>query len=117
MTTTKQPDLIYDVGTHTDNVRDMESKGRSDHPSGDRNGIRKHPEVLKRGKHHYWKINSHLMPRGSKHPGAKLNEEKVRKIKLLKSDGVKVIIIASQFGVSKSTVEKVIHGDYWKHVK
>lgn len=110
------PDHLW-LGTHTDNMRDMESKGRSDHPSGDRNGIRKHPEVLKRGKDHYWSINKHLALRGSKHPNAKLDEIKVRQIKLLKLKRVKARIIADKFGVSIPTIEKIHSGEYWAHVK
>lgn len=109
------PEHLF-LGTITDNVRDMEAKGRSYHPSGDQNGIRKHPEVLKRGKEHYWHINSHLMPRGSKCKQAKLNEEQVRQIRLLRKEGFSRFDLAVKFSVSASLIQKIVHNDIWKHV-
>lgn len=113
------PDHLF-LGTHTDNMRDMEAKGRADHPKGDRNGIKKHPEVLKRGVNHYWHINAHLMPRGSSHKGSKLNEEQVRAIRIAKRDKIyghsTSRKLAEIYGVSIILIQKLAKGVGWSHV-
>lgn len=92
------------AGNQFDNMRDMESKGRSDHPSGDRNGMVKHPE-------------SRL--RGSQKPTSKLNEAQVLIIKKelsLKSRRT-LCEIASDYGVTFALIGHIKHGRSWKHVK
>lgn len=58
------------------------------------------------------------IPRGNKHPKSKLNEEKVREIRrLYDAGGVIYNDLAARFGVSRSTIRKVITRQTWTDVK
>jgi DNA-binding XRE family transcriptional regulator len=47
---------------------------------------------------------------------AKLNDEKVREIKIKLSNGEKPIDLASEYGVSEQTIVSIRRGKTWKHV-
>ncbi len=53
------------LGTYQDNKDDCVKKGRQ--ASGDRNGVRLHPECLKRGNDHWTRKHPEKVPRGNKH--------------------------------------------------
>ena len=53
---------------------------------------------------------------GSRHHLAKLNDQKVRRIRILYKQGVTQYELASKFGVHVSTIAKAIHRGKWKHV-
>lgn len=74
------------LGTHTDNMRDMESKGRSNHP------------------------------RGESHTEAKLTADQVRAIRYLHSTGLRLTTIAAQFGVTPTHAGNVAHRKNWRHL-
>lgn len=58
-----------------------------------------------------------LLPKGSEHPRAKLDEEKVYEARCRYSEGdVKQSELASEYGVSESVMAKAINGDTWAHV-
>lgn len=73
------------VGTAMDNSQDMKRKGRT------RN-----------------------MPKGVKHPGAKLNDEKVLEIRSLK--GLTHGEIAEMYSVSGSLISMIRNRNIWKHI-
>lgn len=54
---------------------------------------------------------------GSKHPNAKLDEIKVRAIKLLLKEGYKQLEIAKKFNISHSTIKSIAQGLSWRHVE
>ena len=54
--------------------------------------------------------------RGESHPGAKLDNTKIRQIRRLRSDGLSYAKIGRQHGVSVNTIWKIINGKNWKHV-
>ncbi len=54
--------------------------------------------------------------KGSKRYNAKLNEHKVRHIKLLFFEGKSMKDLAQMFAVSKWAIENIIRGKRWKHV-
>lgn len=90
------------LGTETDNNKDRHAKGRSGAARGANAFATLHPE---------------RMCRGVNHVRAKLNDEKVREIRLaypLSGDSLESI--AAQYGVSKKTIFNVIHRRIWKHV-
>jgi hypothetical protein len=87
------------LGTQLDNVRDMMRKNRQNHTnkaSGDRNGMRMHPESVLRG---------------SSNPGAKFTTADVDYIRKRYAQGdVTLKSLADQFGVNKSTIGKIVRG-------
>lgn len=56
-------------------------------------------------------------PRGERNGNAKLTEGMVRQIRSLHTEGVVSRTIASQLGVTKSSILSVIWGQTWRHVK
>lgn len=84
------------LGTDADNVHDMLSKGRG--PTGDRSGVRLHPELYC----------------GERSSFAKLTEEQVREIRTLPGT---LAAIASRFMVTAGTISMIRRGITWKSVK
>lgn len=54
--------------------------------------------------------------RGDRHPVARLDKEKVRHVKRLLQQGVRVTHVANRFGVSRHTITNVRDGITWKWV-
>lgn len=100
------PDHLFD-GTPQDNVADMVAKGRT--ASGDRNGMRTHPESRRRSDDH--------CARGAGNGNSKLTEDSVRDIRDRSAKGQTRDAIAAMFGITKQSVWNVIRGRTWKHVK
>lgn len=89
------------LGTCADNGADCTKKGRR--ALGGMNGAHTHPELVRRGEAHV---------------RAKLNDEKVRAIRLLYSVGTTPQeSLAKQFGVSKSLIWAILAGKIWLHVE
>ncbi len=55
--------------------------------------------------------------RGEAHHKARLTEEMVREIRRLGGEGAQQMTIASMMGVNQSTVQRVLAGTAWAHVK
>lgn len=84
-------------GTNADNLADMLAKGRQ--ASGDRNGMRMHPE---------------RRPRGEQQGNAKLAEQDVRDIRANYAlGGVRQQDLAERFRVSQITISRVVRGASW----
>ena len=90
------------LGTHLDNMRDMVSKGRS--CSGDRTNARMHPELRQ----------------GERNGRAKLSETDVRTIRRsyerYTNGGNGIVPLASKFGVSPSTIARIIKKEIWSKI-
>ncbi len=56
-------------------------------------------------------------PRGSQHANAKLNEERVRLIRDLVRGGRSCRSVAARLGVNKSTIQRAVRFDSWRHVE
>jgi len=80
-----RPDHLF-LGTDLDNVRDMERKGRANHPRGEKHGV------------------------------ARLNEQAVREMRKQHAAGASIANIARNFGVHFDTARAVILKRTWKHV-
>lgn len=89
------PDHLF-LGTHLDNVADMNAKGRGAH--GDRHGSRTHPERL---------------PRGENHKRAKLTAAQVEEIRSAPRKRGEQRVFARRFGVSEATVSMIVNGKVW----
>lgn len=87
------------VGTRLDNMRDAKRKGRI--RSGDRHGLRLHPERVARGERQHC---------------ARLSENDVREIRRLAAEGAVQRALAKRFGVSRGAVRGVLSGQNWRHV-
>lgn len=116
-------------GTKAENTEDARVKGRlasgdrhgwalhpESKPFGDKSGARKHPECLVRGDQHWTRQHPEKLPRGSKNSAAKLDEEKVKQIRLLFEGGASVKELAVQFGMSYSPIKNIVDRVNWKHV-
>lgn len=118
-----RPDHLF-LGTQSDNMRDMHSKGRS--------VFQKHPEKLRRGDNHPARIDSSYLPRGDRHharlhPGAvargersghaKVTEEQVREMRRRHADRVGLGSLAREYGMSKSSVWAIIKRKSWAHIE
>jgi hypothetical protein len=75
------------LGTHSDNMRDREAKGRANHPRGEHSGQ------------------------------SKLTEENVRAIREASARGVKRYELAAKYGVSAPAISYVVLGKNWGHVR
>lgn len=53
---------------------------------------------------------------GSNNPHSKLNEEKVREIKLKLKNGIKPSILADEYCISRANVSDIKHNRTWSHV-
>jgi hypothetical protein len=117
------------AGTPLQNSRDMVIKGRS--LTGARNPARLHPERLARGERHRSRLHPETYLRGAAHPSktrpdyflrgetspfAKLTEDAVRSIRAVAETGMKPGKIAVIFGVGRSTIQRVLSGESWRHV-
>ena len=140
----QNPDHLW-LGTHQDNMRDRNQKGRQ--ASGDRSGARLHPETIRRGDNHPFRLNPGLMSRGDNHwtrrhpeklargdrSGArthpekwkrgpnhwksKLNEQQVHEIRRLAEAGdLSKMAIGRMFGIRDTLVHKIWRRQLWKHL-
>lgn len=89
------------LGTHAENISDMDRKGRRKSRSGDEHHYRKNPETI---------------PRGVDSPNAKLTEDAVRKVRLLYAEGNNYCRIGKMLSIDRSLVRKIILRKLWQHV-
>lgn len=87
------------LGTQAENVADRDEKGRT--CNGDRHWSRQFPE---------------RQPRGEARVGAKLTDDKVRRIRELSRNGWTQQRIAKSIGLSQAGVSRVLRGHTWAHV-
>ena len=83
-----RPDHLF-LGTNADNVADMVAKGRQRDPIG---------------------------MKGSAHPRAKVSERDVLEIRRRAMGGDPRSALASEFGISASSLEHIISRRTWRHV-
>lgn len=106
------PDHLF-VGEQLDNMRDMWSKGRGRHVNAAVPWQHANPERVPRGDRHHLKKDPSCMPRGSAHPGAKLQEADVAYIRASAEKGVR---LAERFGVSQGIISAIRTRRIWKHL-
>lgn len=87
------PDHLF-LGTQKDNIADMLAKGRG-------------PERVRQG---------FTLYQGADHPSAKLNDDAVREIRRLLSEGQTIAGLARKYGVSTPVIRSIMLNLTWKHV-
>ncbi len=133
------------LGTHSENVADRQSKGRTAsgerngsythperRPRGDRSGLRLHPERAARGERSgaYThpervlrgdrsgsRLHPESRPRGEHNPAAKLTNEQVRDIRTRYAAGASKAELGRLFGVSHRSIRDIVNGKKWTHVQ
>jgi hypothetical protein len=119
------------VGTQTDNVADMDRKGRRGAARGEASGWRRCPERMPRGDAHWTRRRPDLIPRGDasgsrRHPEkrargeahglAKLTEDQIREIRTLMASGRPRRELAALYGVSGTLISNIYNRKIWTHV-
>lgn len=89
-------------GSVADNNRDTVERGRDRHPTGSAHGTHTKPES--RG-------------RGERNGSARLAESDVRRIRELRSQGVRRDVVAAMFGVHESTIYAITSRKKWSHIE
>ena len=87
------------LGTHKENMLDAKRKGRM--AKGINHGLYKYPEKR---------------VRGESHGNSKLDDNKVRKIRILYSNKFSIKELSKTFSLSPSNIYNVVCGKSWKHV-
>lgn len=117
------PEHLF-LGTHQDNMADRQAKGRQ--ASGDRTGVRMHPETIQRGDNHWSrrfpekvkarKRRTRRKPIG--YNGGGLSEaQAIEIIRFLSNESMKRIDIARKYGVSRQTISHIAIGKTWKFLR
>jgi hypothetical protein len=95
-----RPDHLF-LGTHADNMRDRNQKGRT--ARGGRTGARLHPDCV---------------ARGERTGNARLTSDQVREIRALHAAGnITHKILAARFCVSRRSISAVVTKLAWKHIE
>lgn len=102
------------LGTDLDNMADMRAKGRS--ATGDRNGMRTHPERRARGANHGTRTHPESIVRGERSHHAKLTKDQVLEIRRRRAEGEQLKSIASSVGTTFKNVSLIARGNTWKHL-
>lgn len=87
------------LGTHQDNRDDCCAKGRQ--ASGDRSGLRLHPERA---------------PRGERNANSKIKAADVIEIRKQFSEGNTQQSIADRFGITQTNVSQIVLLNSWRHI-
>lgn len=85
--------------------------------TGDRNGLRAHPERAARGDKSGARLYPERRPRGENHKQAKLTTDDVYTIRALCGQGTPHTVVAQKYGVDPSTIGKIVRGRLWAHVQ
>jgi hypothetical protein len=110
-----RPDHIY-AGTNLDNVRDAMQRGRT--PTGDRNGSRLHPEKRQRGDGHWARRAAEMPTKGEGNGNAKLNRTDIEEIRRLYASGkYSQSQLGRKFGITQTSVGRIVNRLNWKHVE
>jgi hypothetical protein len=125
-------------GSKADNSRDMAAKrrdGAHTHPerlprgdrhfsrthpellaSGDRNGARTKPDRIPRGERHSSRTKPESVRRGEAIGTSKLTDANVVEIRALRSQGVRLSVLAVRFGVTEALISMVALRKIWRHI-
>jgi hypothetical protein len=104
------PDHLF-LGTHSDNMRDKERKGRGNHATGERNGRHTKPAASCRG-------DAHWMRRQPQRTLGALNNRAVLKeadIIFIRNSSLSGAELGRLFGITKTHANRVRARKSWSH--
>ena len=107
------PHHLYE-GTHQENMDDMKLDGTV--ARGDKHGSRLHPERLARGDKNGARLHPERLARGEKNANAKLTEDTVKEIRILREFGYTQMELAGMYGVNQTQICRVVNNKYWSHI-
>ncbi len=103
------------LGTHADNTRDANLKGRLAH--GDRHHSKQPNNNIHRGANHPLILHPEWIIRGSRHPMAVLTEDQVRDIRRkYAEDGHSYVSLSLEYGVSRGMIGLIVRRCNWTHI-
>lgn len=101
-----RPDHLF-LGTQSDNIKDMDNKGRRPKP---------HPNSGKHGNHCWAKRFPEKVLRGESNPRAVLCANDVRVVREMLARGESKTRIAKTFGVTRGAIGSIYYGRTWAHI-
>ena len=101
------PDHLW-LGTQSENLLDMSSKGR--HAAAAK------PERVSRGDRHWTRASPEKRLRGERHGGAKLTESDVREIRASWAADHRIKPLVARFGVSSTLIDNIVRRVSWTHI-
>ncbi len=103
------------LGTAFDNAIDRERKGRGNHPTGDKNGKRTRPDLIKWGDESHARLHPERMARGEKNGNAKLKWPQIHEIRALYATGeYRQKELAARFGVTWYSIKGIVLRKSWR---
>lgn len=93
------------LGTHQDNMADRSAKGRQPRGSA-------HSEAIRRR----FAATPEIIPRGSSHQNAKLDEQSVTEMRSKAASGARQCDLAREYRVSKRAVAMILARETWRHI-
>jgi len=105
------------LGTHIDNVRDRENKGRNNPPRGDKHFSRLYPDRVARGNRNGANTHPECVLRGERHGRAKITAAQVIEIRTLyAAGGLTQPQLGERFGLDRSAISLILRRKNWKHI-
>jgi len=108
-----RPEHLF-VGTARDNAADRDMKGRT--ATGDRAGLRIHPERRAFGERNGTRTNPASRACGERSGHAVLTTKEVLGILARHTGGEGATALARRFGVSRGAINHVVSGRSWRHL-
>jgi hypothetical protein len=105
-------------GTHADNMRDRNAKGRAGLlPKGNSHWSRLHPERRARGDRSGARLYPERRPRGERHGNSKLTDQAVLDMRAeYARGGVTQKELAERSGMSRTQMSRILRGESWTHL-
>ena len=99
--------------THLENMRHTTANGRMPHGESHRQKCRLHAS---RGTSHYTRAKPELVIKGERHYNAKITADDVREIRRRRESGESQRSIASDYGITRESVSRIVLRRNWKHI-